>query len=405
MKIFRYTLQLQRKDTDILSKAQKNKVILSIVAISFTQGLQYCISPVLRQIGEYYFDVSVVLVQMLVTAPALIAMLVALISGWLVVKVSVKKLLLFGSFVAGAAGLVPFLADSFGLLFASRILYGVGLGLATALNLSVVVEFFTGDERVRAMGIQAASIGAGMVASTTVGGILGQNGFQNAYFTHIIAFVSTIVIAVCLPDTGKVKMEKTEKIRINGSVIKYSIFGLLEFLFLITFTTNIAMHLSGNLLGNTTVSGLLTGIFSGAQIVIGLILGYVTKLAKKYTLPVSMLCFSVGAIILMLFSENSVMLAIGAVFCGFSQGIFVPQAMVEVSNSVSSASATMASAVFTGGACMGQLISPVILNTISKLIFGEIDTTNVYMISAVGMTIAAAIFAVMIKKQNLEEKV
>ena len=57
--------------------------------------------------------------------------------------------------------------------------------------------------------------------------------------------------------------------------------GMLEFLFLISFTTNIAMHMSGGLAGNSSASGSITGIFSGTQIIVGLVLGRITRLIKK----------------------------------------------------------------------------------------------------------------------------
>lgn len=392
-----------RKDVLTVSKAQNTKIIFSIIGISFIQGLQFCISPVLGQIQEFYPDVSVSMIQMLITAPALIAMIVALIAGWLAVKISIKKLLLFGGIIAGVTGFLPFLAGQFWLLLVSRILYGIGMGLATALNLSVVAAFFAGAKRTQVMGIQAASVGAGMVVVTTAGGILGRYGFQYAYFIHIIGFISAFVIAVCLPDPGIQKNNQTESIQINKTVIRLAVFGMIEFLFLIAFSTNIAMHLGGSLKGDTTASGTLAGVFSGAQIVIGLILGYIAKVTKKYTLPCAMVSFSIGALLLVLFPASMLMLTIGAIFCGFSQGVFVPQAMVEVSNAVSPASTTMAAACFTCGMCTGQLLSPAVLNTASRLILGETTTKNVYIVSAAAMVIAAGLFAGMIKRQAMEE--
>ena len=383
-----------------MSKGKKIKIIISIAAISFIQGLQYCVSPVLGQIQEHYPDVDVSLIQMLITAPALLSILVALLSGWLVLKISKKKLLLFGSLVAGVTGFLPRLADSFGLLFFSRTFYGVGLGLATALNTAVVAEFFEGDERVSVMGIQAASVGAGMVVVTTVGGMLGSGGFRNAYFINVIGFISMILIACCLPETGKAQASESEKIELNKEVFKISALGALEFLFLITFTTNIAMHLSGALKGNTAVSGNLTGIFSGSQIVVGLVLGFITKITKKYTLPVAMLSFSVGGLILILFPSNLIMLMIGAVFCGFSQGMFIPQAMVDVAGVVKPVATAMASACFTCAMNFGQLVSPTILNTVSKVVFGEVSTTNVYIISVIGMTAVAVITIIMKRRKG-----
>lgn len=381
-----------------MSKTEKFKIILSIVCISFIQGLQYCVSPVLGQIQSYYLDVDVSLVQMLITAPAMLSMIVAIASGWIVTKISKKKLLIFSGLVAGVTGFLPFLSDSFQLLFFSRIIYGISLGLATALNTAVVAEFFEGDERVAVMGIQSASIGAGMVVISTVGGYLGMNGFKNTYFINVIGFIAMLLIAICLPETELTKVTKTEKIELNKDVFKVSFLGMLEFLFLITFTTNIAMHLSGTLAGNTTVSGTLTGIFSGSQIIVGLILGNVSRITKGYTLPTAMLSFSVGAILLILFPSNYIALMIGALFCGFSQGVFVPTAMVEVANAVKPVATTMASASLTCTMCVGQIISPVVLNTLAKVTLGEVTTTNVYIISAIGMTAVALITILTTKK-------
>ena len=157
-----------------MSKSKKIKIIITIVCISFIQGLQFCVSPVLGQIQEHYPDASVSMVQMLVTAPTFLSIVVAIISGGLVVKISKKKMLIFAGLMAGITGFLPFLADSFMLLFVSRILYGLALGLCIALNTAVVAEFFEGDERVSVMGIQAASVGAGMVLVSTLGGALGK---------------------------------------------------------------------------------------------------------------------------------------------------------------------------------------------------------------------------------------
>lgn len=387
-----------------MDSKKKLRIILAIVGISFIQGLQFSTSPVLVQIQEHYPDVNVSFVQMLVTAPSLIAMFIALFSGILVLKFSKKSMLLFAALLSGIVGFVPFLADSFWLLFICRVLYGASLGIATALNTAVVAEWFEGQERVQVMGIQAASVGAGMVIVTTVGGALGRSDFRMSYFINIIGFICFALIAVMLPASPKQKAQNNsgEKIRLNGHVFEVSFWCLLEYMFLITFTTNISMHLAGALKGNSGVSGTLTGIFSGSQIVIGLLLGAVTKVAKRYTLPAAMLSFSLGTILLVLFPSNAIMLAIGAVFCGFSQGIFVPTGMVEVSNSVAPIATALASGVFTCGSNLGQTISPITLNSLSKLIFGSQTTSHVYTIAGIGMALAAVL--VIFRIHSIEKK-
>ena len=369
-----------------MNKTVKFKIIVAIVCISFIQGLQYSVSPILGQISGHYPDVDVSLVQMLITAPALLSILVSILSGFLVVKISVKKLLLIGAVISGVTGFLPFLADNFWLLFVSRTVYGIGLGIATTMNVAVVAEFFEGNERAQVMGIQAASVGAGVAVVSTLGGMLGR--------INVIGFIAFALIAVCLPDTGTVKETESEKIRLNRKVFMIDLFGVLEFIFLTSFTTNIAMHISGPLAGNTTVSGNLTGIFSGAQIVIGQLLGINAKRAGRMTLPLAMNSIAAGAVILVDFPSSFPMLAAGAVLCGFSQGMFVPTALTELSNSVPQVATAMASASFTCAMNLGQLISPYALNTASGVLLGETTTGNVYIISVIGMVISAALAGV-----------
>lgn len=202
-----------------MSKTAKFKIIVAIVCISFIQGLQYSVSPILGQISEHYPNVDVSLIQMLITAPALLSIIVSILSGFLVVKISVKKLLLIGAVIAGVTGFLPLLADNFWLFFVSRTVYGIGLGIATTMNVAVVAEFFEGNERAQVMGIQAASVGAGVAVVSTLGGMLGRHVFTNSYFINVIGFIAFLLIAVCLPDTGTVKETESEKIRLNRKSI------------------------------------------------------------------------------------------------------------------------------------------------------------------------------------------
>lgn len=387
-----------------MNKTQKIRILIAIVSISLLQGLQYAVSPVLDQIHAHFPGVDISMVQMLVTMPALMGMLIALLSGWLVLKVSKRKLLLFGSLVAGVTGFLPLLADNFTLLFCSRLAYGIGLGLAAALNTAVVAEFFEGDERVFAMGIQAASVGAGILLSTTLGGLLGSYRFEYAYFVHGIGFVSLILLALTLPETKVAARTDGQKIGVNKQVLKLCVLMALEMLFLASFTTNISMHIGGTFMDGSAMAGLLIGVFSGAQILMGLVLNKVTRLTGSYTLPVAMLSFSVGALLLVLFPGNLVMLLLGAVFAGFSQGMFVPTAMCDASGAVPPVATAMASACLTCAMCAGQLLSPLTLNMLSRITFGGVQTGHVFLIAAICLALVALSAIILRTRHTVTER-
>ena len=312
----------QNRQTERSRQVSTVRIYITILCISFLQGLQFAPSPVLKQIGDHFPGVGTSMIQMLITGPSLIGMFCAVGSGFLVTKVTKKQLLLFSSLISAVSGLVPLLADSFALLLGCRLIYGFALGLATALNTAVVAEWFEGDARVKAMGFQAASVGAGMAVTTAGAGFLGASVFTNSYFIHGIGLVSFVLILLFLPETGRAVPSEGNRIRINQKVLIIAVQMFLEMLFLITFTTNISMHLSGKLAGDTKASGYLTSIFSIGQIIIGLILAYLTRILKKASLPAAMASFVLGAVILICFPSSFPMLCIGAVFCGFFPGSF-----------------------------------------------------------------------------------
>lgn len=369
----------------------KRNVKLSILFISMFIGLQLTISPVLNQLQEHYPFVDRSMIQMLVTAPALLSAVVSLICGWLVTRVSMKKLLLVASFISGVTGFIPLFIDSFEVLFFSRILLGVAVGLGTTLNTAVVAEHFHGEERVSVMGLQGATVGIGYLLATTLAGFIGSFGFRYTYFIHILGFSSLFFIWRLLPDTGVKVVKEGKDIKMNARIYRLVAAGFLEMIFLYVFSTNIAMHLSGNLAGSSFVAGILIGVFSAVQIGAGLSLKFLAKLAKQHVMALAMLSLSIGCFILLIRPDSFALLLVGAALCGISQGAFVPQIMYEATIAVKPSGAAMASAFITVSFCLGQLASPYVLNSASKLIFGELTTAHVYTLAAIGMLLTSVV--------------
>ena len=380
------------KDPLLYGRSHRPQVLLAVVAIAIIQALQFTVTPVLPQLGEHYADVSVSFIQMLVTIPQLTAMVFGLLSGWLVTRVSKKKLLISAAIVATASGLIPLAADSFALLFICRMVYGYACGTAIALNTAVVAEFYEGRERVRMMGLQAACVGCCIMIVTFLSGIAGRAGFRASYLMNLFGLVSLVMLAVFLPDTGRVDPESSAGLRPNRTVFILAGFMFLEWLFMTAFGTNIAMHLSGRLAGDPALAGTLSSISSLAMICMGLFLGSLTRRFGRFTLPLSMAFYGCAAVLFVLFPSAFLPLAAGAALVGASQGSFIPVMMTEASEIVEPAAVAMASAVLTAGSGIAQAVSPVVLNGVTGAVFGEVTTGRVFGVSAVSIFISAGLF-------------
>ncbi|WP_027870055.1 MFS transporter [Eubacterium sp. AB3007] len=365
----------------------KARVVATVFAIALINGLQHSLSPVLSSVHAYYPGVDVSLIQMLVTVPTLMAVVVALLTGWLALYISKKKIFLFAALVAGVTGLVPLLSDSFWTLFLFRALYGVALGIVVSLVTALVADFFDGEERVQVMGVQGASVGAGMVLVTTLAGIVGRTDFHNTYYLSILGFVAFFAILLLLPEVPVKRAEGGEKkrIRLNAEVWRMAAFLFAEGFFIIVYTTNLSMHLAGALKGDTAVAGMITGVFSAAQILMGVLLGRISRITGRYTLPVAMFALAAGYLLLVFFPGNLPILLVGAVFCGYSQSVYCAKAMAEVTTVVDQDSTPMASSLMTCALCLSQFVSPVVIGGVSRIFFGEVTTTGAYLLGSIGI--------------------
>jgi predicted MFS family arabinose efflux permease len=164
-----------------------------------------------------------------------------------------------------------------------------------------------------------------------------------------------------------------------------------EGFFIIIFTTNLSMHLAGALKGDTAVAGTITGVFSAAQILMGVMLGMISRITRQYTLPVAMFALSAGYLLLVFFPDNLPMLLVSAVLCGYSQSVYCAKAMAEVTTVVEPDSTPMAASLLTCALCISQFISPVVVNGVSGLVFGEVSTTGAYALGSAGIFVVGVL--------------
>ena len=377
------------------------KFITMVFSAALCQGLHLSLSPVLEMIQKEFPEISLVQIQMLITVPTLLAMVSALAAGSGKLSQNKKKMLLAGCLISGAGGLFPFWISSFIILFFSRIILGAGLGLVMVYLPAVISEHYRGKERAFLMGVQGAGAGTGMMLATLLGGFFGNSHYQNALLVHTIGIGAAWLVWRLLPETGKSITSSSSGMCKNRRVFLICLFGWLEMVFVITFSTNLAMHLDGEWKNNAFAAGTLIAIFSGIQIFMGLFLRFAEKILGRYTLPAAMACFGAGALLLIAFPSQYKVLILGAILCGVSQGIFIPQAVYEITSVVPTNLAASASACFTAAICMGQLVSPYFVNQMTRLILKSTSTGAVFVTGAIMMTAGAAILAVIKKKQLL----
>jgi MFS family permease len=380
----------------------KSNIKISLFSIAFALGLNITgVAPVLGLLSEAFEGEGANAIQTLQTIPNLLLMLASILVGWLATKISKKKIVLGGLLLVALIGSSPFIVNSFSFIMTSRLLVGFGFGIISPLNVALISEFSHGRERASMMGLQVSGMGIGAICTNIAGGMLGKIGYQQFFLMHLISMVTFLIVLTQLPDTGVAAFSATRKLKLNKKVYELSFTSFFNALFLTAFGTNIGLHIAENLHGDTAITGFVTAVNAGCTLLVGMNFSKISSSLKQYTLPISILTASLGYLLLILLPSSMVGILVASACCGISISCFMAESSYSITTSVDQAAIAIASGLFALFGGIGGLISPIVLNGISTLVFGSVSTAVVFLICTIGTIILAIVsYILMLTRQK-----
>lgn len=379
------------------TKSRKS-INISIFAIAFVLGLNITgVAPILGLLDKAFNEEGSNAVQTLQTVTYFLLMVASIFVGWVVTKVSKRRIVLLGLIIIAFVGTSPFVADSFSFIMISRLLIGFGFGIVSPLNAAIISEFFEGKERAALMGLHVTGMGIGSIFINIVGGMLGNLGYQKFFLVHLIALVAFIIVITQLPDTGAQVSSTTQKLQLNKMVFELSLTSFFHTLFITAYMTNIGTHILENLHGSSALTGIVTAVQGGFALIVGLNFSRISSILKQNTLPFSIFAAGLGYLSVVILPANMLGILFGSACLGISLSCFMAQASFMISMSVSQISIALANGVFAVIGGIGGLLSPIILNTISNNVFGNITTNKVFTICTIGMFLLSIFSYILVK--------
>lgn len=383
---------------------KKKRVAASVILIAFAFGLNITgVTPVLGTLSEKYAEYGTSTVQLLQTVQYLLIIVGSFMIGWLTTKFTKKRIVMFGLFVIGVCGMIPFFTENFYVLFATRVLIGFGFGIVGPLNTAIITDFFPPEERAGYMGLHVLGMGIGAMVGNVLGGALAGFGYQTFYLVYGIALISMAAVAVLLIETPPTAMEKGRKMKMNAEVYIISFASLLHTLFINAYNTNIGIYILNEVTENPTVPGMATGINSAVALVVGLLFGRISKMFGNYTMPVSIFTAAAGyAGLLLIPGMPGVIIA--SVCCGISLSCFMASGSYLISVSVEPDAVAKASGVFSIIGGIGGLVAPVVMSNTASFITGADTATGQFTVAFGGMILFGIAAVILISLQSRKEK-
>lgn len=299
--------------------------IWSISAIISLPGL--AISPILEDLDKIFPSASELEVEMLESLPSLMIIPFMLLSGRWSVRGNKIRLLVIGSAIFLISGIGSLLSRSLVELIVLGAIMGIGAGIIIPLSTGFVVDYFTGDYRIKQLGISSAVNNLALVGATSLTGYLADIEWYFAFAVYLLPAVTLILIPALShtrPEPEPPQGAQRRQQGLNGRIIV----GLMLFYFIITYASLVVTFNTSYLASeggmSSSKSGLLISLFFLAIMAPGFVLNGIMNLLGKATNLWSLLVMGVGLVIISLPHPSFLKLAVGAILTGLGYGVMQP---------------------------------------------------------------------------------
>jgi len=202
-------------------QARRWWALLSLLFGLLVVGLDITILNVALPTLAVDLDASTADLQWIVDAFVVALAALLLPAGLLGDRLGRKKVLLAGLAIFGAACALAAVADSVGVLIASRALMGVGAAVVMPVSIAVVPSMFSGAERTRAIALLTAGMAVGLPLGPLLGGWLLEHYRWNSVFLINLPLIvlGLIAIAVFVPESTDRSAPRFQPFAVLASVL------------------------------------------------------------------------------------------------------------------------------------------------------------------------------------------
>lgn len=371
-----------------MEKERNKKVIAAgLLVMSLTMACNSALAPILAEVGKFFPDAGDSAIQIVLTLINLTTLPAMILEPMLEPRITKRDIAIIGTALMLIGGLMPQVLNSqLWMLYAASVVIGIGLSFVVVTSSSLISDYFTGLDKSRVMGFQSifVSIGGTIIAKGS-GLLTAMAGWKRGYLVFLIALPIIIIILLTVPKGETTpQAKKGESSGISGSMIYFGALCLITGIFVATFNTNIAMYIDRKGIGDASTAGTVASIMQVVGIIGGLILGFVVKTFKRFTIGASILVMAAGTALVGL-TTSFPMICVGAVLVGIGFAIRNPGAVTFGANMVPAAQASLAIAIISATYNVGNFISAYIVNPLANML-GE-DIANRFIVSAAALAV------------------
>ena len=182
-------------------KHRRSKLMVAILSLSLlTVMAGAAVAPALDLIAAHFRGTDPVLVQMIISIPALFIFLTNMFFQKLCRRFRAKTLVLAGLLLYVVFGSIAGIFSNIWLILLCRALVGVGVGILMPMSTGLIAFYFTKDKQDVLMGYASAmNMMGGVVAMLIVGGLL-TISWRASFLVYLLGLGSMLLVWKWMPN-------------------------------------------------------------------------------------------------------------------------------------------------------------------------------------------------------------
>lgn len=189
---------------------------ISLLSVSLLLIAHTAIAVSMPEMGKA-FGVSGSDLELLVTVPSFSVLVLMFFVDKIAYYVGKKRTVQIGLVIVIASTFMSRFAESFEVMMISRVILGIGFGLINALAISLIADFFTGNECATMMGFRNAAEGLGLSLLTFLAGLLFTLSWRDSFYVYLAAVPILVLFTLFVPSIKRGCEEDKEKADLQNS--------------------------------------------------------------------------------------------------------------------------------------------------------------------------------------------
>lgn len=367
--------------------------ILSISAVVSLPGL--AISPILNDLDNIFPSASRLEVEMLESLPSLLIIPAMLLSGQWSQRWNKIKLLVIGCAIFLLSGIGSMLSATLRELIILSAIMGFGAGIIIPLSTGFIVEYFTGDYRVKMLGISSAVNNLTLVIATTLVGWLAERQWHLSFAVYLLPAVTLLLIPALrnntpLPEPPEGAQHRQQSLN-SGMIV-----GLMIFYFIITYASLVVTYNTSTLVAeggmSDYTSGVIISLFFLAIMAPGFVLNRIIAIFGNKANLASLIVMGIGLTLIAIMRPTALWLIVGVTMTGLGYGVMQPIIYDKAATNAPPHMATLALSIVMSVNYLAILVTPFI-NSLFGHIFASSNPHLAFMISGIITLIIAVVTA------------